>query len=193
MKLIGKCVAFCKENKIIVAALAVVLLSFVFLSLPGQFAHYDVSGYEKGHYTFNYNLSGYQFMFGIAKFKGVGDNMPGISASAQGIAIFVMLILCIPGLLFSKKSSFVSLLTTLALIVISILFFTISAASAKSVPLHYPETNNKYSLILWVPYLLGAFILLAGGAMGYRTFLVMKDEIKRPSQPKGPTYSYLKK
>ena len=193
MKLIQKCVAFCKENKIIVAALVVVLLSFVFLALPGQFSHYGLDVLSKGHNTYFYNLSGYQFMFGIAKHRLTGDDMPGIVASAQGIAIFVMLILCVPGLLFSKKSSFVSLLTSLALVTIAILFFTISAASAKSVPLHEPAKNNEYSLISWVPYFLGGFIMLAGLAMCYRTFLVMKNEIKHPTQAKGPTYSYLKK
>ena len=191
MKLVGKCLAFCKENKIIVFALAVVLLSFVFLALPGQFAHYNLDGYVKNHYTFKYNLNGYQWFFGTFEDK-LGNKIG--SASAQGIAIFVMLILCIPGLIFSKKSSFVALLTSLALVTIAILFFTISAAGPKAYPLwHIKAKDSEYSLMCWVPYLLGSFIILAGGAMCYRTFLVMKDEIKRPSQPKGPTYSYLKK
>ena len=191
MKLVGKCLAFCKENKIIVFALAVVLLSFVFLALPGQFAHYNIDGYVKNHYTFKYNLNGYQWFFGTFEDK-LGNKIG--SASAQGIAIFVMLILCVPGLLFSKKSSFVALLTSLALVTIAILFFTISAAGPKAYPIwHIKAKDSEYSLMRWVPYFLGSFIILAGGAMCYRTFLVMKDEIKRPSQPKGPTYSYLKK
>ena len=191
MKLVGKCLAFVKENKIIVFALAVVLLSFVFLALPGQFAHYNVSGYVKNHYTFKYNLNGYQWFFGT--FEDHLGNKIG-SASAQGIAIFVMLILCVPGLLFSKKSSFVALLTSLALVTIAILFFTISAAGPKAYPLwHVKAKDSEYSLILWVPYLLGSLIILAGGAMCYRTFLVMKDEVKHPTASKGPTYSYLKK
>ena len=195
MKLVGKCLAFCKENKIIVFALAVVLLSFVFLALPGQFAHYMPDSTTK--HTYAYNLSGYGFMFGVAKHRLSLNDMPGAKPIAQGIAIFVMLILCVPGLLFSKKSSFVSLLTSLALVTIAVLFFTISAASYKA---YYPTIhwvpdpkNPEFSNISWVPYFLGSFIILAGGAMCYRTFLVMKDEIKRPSQPKGPTYSYLKK
>ena len=186
-----KVIKFIKENKIIVFALAVVLLSFVFLALPGQFAHYNVSGYVKNHYTFKYNLNGYQWFFGT--FKDHLGNKIG-SASAQGITIFVMLILCVPGLIFSKKSSFVALLTSLVLITVAILFFTISAAGPKAYPLwHVKAKDSEYSLMLWVPYLLGSLIILAGGAMCYRTFLVMKDEIKHPTTAKGPTYSYLKK
>ena len=195
MKLVGKCISFVKENKIIVFALAVVLLSFIFLALPGQFAHYQVNQLGK-HPTYDYNLSGYDFMFGIAKHKTSGNDMPHVKPIAQGIAIFVMLILCVPGLLFSKKSSFVALLTSLALITIAVLLFTISAASYKAYgeyKIHVISENHDYSNISWVPYLLGAFILIAGLAMSYRTFLVMKEEVKHPTQPKGPSYNYLHK
>lgn len=190
MKLVGKCLAFVKENKIITFALAVVLLSFIFLALPGQFAHYGVDGFVKHHYTFKYNLNGYQWMFGTVEDK-LGNKIG--SASAQGIAIFVMLILCVAGLVFSKKSSFVALVTSLVLITIAILFFTISAAGLKAYPNFQPATDHEYSLMCWVPYLLGSFIMLAGLAMSYRTFLVLKAEAKAPVQPKGPSYSYLKK
>ena len=193
MKLVQKCLTFIKENKIIVAALAVVLLSFVFLALPGQFAHYGVNilNSKKPSDRYFYWLSGYEWFFGTK--TTITDVKLG-SASAQGIAIFVMLILCVPGLVFSKKSSFVAMLTSLALVTIAILFFTISAAGAKSYPgWHIPAENNEYTLMGWVPYVLGAFIMLSGLAMCYRTFKVMKEEVARPTQPKGPSYSYLKK
>ena len=192
MKLVGKCISFVKENKIIVFALAVVLLSFVFLALPGQFAHYGVLNLKSKvpSERFLYRLSGYEWIF--ATKENVLGNKIG-SVPAQGIAIFVMLILCVPGLLFSKKSSFVALLTSLALITISILFFTISAAGLKAYPSFLPAKDHEYSLMCWVPYVLGGLILVAGAAMSYKTFLVMKDEVKRPVQPKGPSYSYLKK
>ena len=191
MKLVGKCLAFIKENKIIVAALAVVLLSFVFLALPGQFAHYGVLKLDSKvpSERFAYRLSGYQWIF--ATEKNVLGNKIG-SVPAQGVAIFVMLILCVPGLLFSKKSSFVALLTSLALVVIAILFFTVSKAGLKAYPTFWPAKDHEYSLMLWVPYVLGGLIVVAGLAMCYRTFKVMKEEVKRPTQPKGPTYSYLK-
>lgn len=190
MKLVGKCINFCKENKIIVAALAVVLLSFVFLALPGQFGHYLLDSTVKKPYTYNYNLSGYGFMFGIAKHKYTGEQLSDFKPVAQGIAIFIMLILCVPGLLFSKKSSFVALLTSLSLVTIAILFFTISAAS----PVVGKSSNADARIYMdWVPYVLGGLIMLVGLAMCYRTFLVLKEEAKSPTQPKGPSYSYLKK
>lgn len=192
MKLVGKCIAFVKENKVITLALAVVLLSFVFLALPGQFAHYGVLNLHSkvASERFLYRLNGYEWMFGTRE-NVLGDKIG--SASAQGIAIFVMLILCIPGLVFSKKSSFVALLTSLALVVIAILFFTISAAGLKAYPNFLPAKDHEYSLMNWVPYVLGSLIIIAGGLMCYRTFLVLKDEAKRPVSSKGPTYSYLKK
>ena len=178
---------FIKENKIIVLALVIVLLSFGFLALPGQFAHYSANGKN----TFFYNLSGYQWMFGTAK-NSLGNEIG--SASAQGIAALALLALCVPGLLFSKKSSFVALLTTLALITVSILFFSISAAGPKAYPnWHIQPADNDYALILWVAYVIGGLLILAGALMGYRTFKVMKDEVKSPAKAKGPTYSYLHK
>ena len=192
MKLVGKCINFCKENKIIVAALAVVLLSFVFLALPGQFAHYGVLNLKSkvASERFAYRLNGYQWIF--ATKENVLGNKIG-KVPAQGVAIFVMLILAIPGLLFSKKSSFVALLASLELVVIAILFFTISAAGLKAYPSFLPAENHEYSLMNWVPYVVGSLIMLVGLAMCYRTFLVLKAEAKAPVQPKGPSYSYLKK
>ena len=193
MKLIGKCLAFVKENKIIVFALAIVLLSFIFLALPGQFAHYGVLNLKSkvASERFLYRLSGYEWMF-ATKENVLGDKIGTVPA--QGIAIFVMLILCVAGLVFSKKSSFVALLTSLALVTIAILFFTISAAGLKAYPAFLPAEDHEYSLMCWVPYVLGGLIMLAGLAMSYRTFIVMKAEAKAPVQPKGkgPTYSYLK-
>ena len=188
MKLLGKCITFIKENRIIVFALCIVLLSFVFLALPGQFAHYGFNISSKASTRWNYHLSGYQWIFGTYTTKYTDTTLGG--PVAQGIAAFVMLILCVPGLLFSKKSSFVALLTSLALIVISILFFTISVPGRDIYKEIKPE---DYSFMSWVPYVIASFVLLAGGLMAYRTVLVMKDEIKHPSQSKGPSYNYLHK
>ena len=185
---------FLKENKIIVFALVVVLLSFALLALPGQFAHYGVKDLTSkvASERFKYNLNGYQWMF--ATKEDIHGNQVG-KPVAQGIAAFVMLVLCVPGLLFSKKSSFVALLTTLALITISVLYFSISVAGAKcySGIDFMPAEDHAYYLILWVPYVIGGLLVIAGLLMGYRTFIVMKNEVKSPTQSKGPTYSYLHK
>ena len=176
---------FIKENKIIVLTLVIVLLSFGLLALPGQFAHYAANGKK----TFFYNLNGYQWMFGTV--KNTLDAKIG-SASAHGIAALALLGVCALGLVFSKKSSFVSLLTSLALITAAVLFFTVSAAGAKAYPTFHNFGKGDYQYG-WVPYLIGGLIVVAGLLMGYRTFKVMKDEIKAPAKAKGPTYSYLHK
>ena len=180
-----------RENKAIVFALLVVLLSLGLLALPGQFAHYGPLNLSSkvASERFLYRLSGYQWIFGTVENK-LGSKIG--SASAQGIAAFALLALSAVGLLFSKKSSFVALLTSLALITAAILFFSISAAGPKCYPnWHIRPTDNSYSLILWVPYVIGGLTILAGGLMLYRTVMVMKDEVKSPAQSKS-SYSYLK-
>ena len=188
-----KFVRFLKEHRVIIFSLLIVVLAFILLALPGQFAHYGPLNLSSkvASERFRYRLSGYQWMFGTT--EDILGNKIG-SASAQGIAAFALLVLCIPGLLFSKKSSFVAMLTSLALITVAILFFSISAAGPKAYPVYHirPE-DSSYSLILWVAYVIGSLTIIAGGLMGYRTFLVMKDEVKAPAKAKGPTYSYLKK
>ena len=188
-----KVIKFVKENRVIVFALCVVLLSFILLALPGQFAHYGPLNLSSkvASERFLYRLSGYQWIFGTVETK-LGAKIG--SASAQGIAAFVLLILSLFGLLFSKKSSFVSLLTSLVLITTAILFLSISAAGVKAYPnWHIKPEDSVYTLMRWVPYLIGSLVILAGLLMGYRTFKVMRDEVKRPVQSKGPSYNYLHK
>ena len=183
-----KLIKFVKENKVIVLALIVVLLSLGLLALPGQFAHYGIGEIVGKHVSYKYYMSGYQWMFNL---EVKADTKIGAKAVAQGIAILSMLALCVPGLLFSKKSSFVSMLTSLALIVISVLCFTISVAGEKCYPsFEQPDVGSRMS---WVPYVIGGLVFIVGALMCYRTFKVMKDEVKRPTQQKGPHYSYLHK
>ena len=187
-----KVIRFIKENKTIVFALLVVLLSFVFLALPGQFAHYGVLNLKSkvASERFQYNLNGYQWMFGTA--ENVLGNKIG-SAVPQGIVAFSFLILAIPGLIFSKKSSFVALLTSLLLITTAILYFTMAPAGLKAYPNYLQAKDHEYYLILWVSYVIGSFLLIAGSLMSYRTVLVMKNEVQHPAQSKGPSYNYLHK
>ena len=177
------------KDKIILIALVIVILSFVLLALPGQYAHFLVIKVGAKN-TYQYYLSGYEWMFGTVK-NSVGESIG--SAVGSGIAALVMLALSFVGLLFSKKSSFVSLLVSLALIVVAILFFTSSSASVTPYANVYEVSDGNFSNMSWVPYVLGALTLIAGGLMGYRTVRVMIAETKRPSQPKGPSYSYLHK
>ena len=175
-----KLLAFIKQNKAIVLALVIVLLSFGLLALPGQFAHYNIQSISGNKITYKYYLSGYQWIFNGG--DQIGKVVP------EGIAAIVLLGLCVPGLLFSKKSSFVAMLTSLALIVVAILFFTVAAYGPKFY--NFPKLD-KGSHFSWVAYVVGALTILAGAFMTYRTVMVMKNEIKSPSQSKS-SYSYLK-
>ena len=191
-----KLVKFIKENKIIVLAFLIVLLTFGFLALPGQFAHYDLGPIDShGRATFTYNLSGYEWIFATVRKVGSTSKKEYIgSVVPSGIAELALLALSIVGLCFSKKSSFVSLLVSLTLITIAILFFCTSAAS--SVSYHYYHAvaeKGDFSNIGWVPYVVASLNLIAGGLMMFRTILVLKEEAKHPVQQKGPSYSYLKK
>ena len=187
-----KLVKFIKENKVICLALVIIALSFVLLALPGQFAHYEVGPIENGRATYQYNLNGYQWFFGTVSKISDADTKIG-SAVPSGIAAFVLLVLSFIGLLFSKKSSFVALLASLALVVVAILFFTSSAAGLKAYPDYPLSEDGDYTNMSWVPYVVASLSLISGGLMMYRTVLVMKEEVKRPSQTKGPSYSYLHK
>ena len=190
-----KLVKFIKENKVIVFALIVVLLTFVLFALPGQFAHYgkDTLNKKGNGFTYLYNLNGYQWIF--ATVKNAASSKIG-HVTGYGIIVFSLLVLSVPGLLFSKKSSFVALLTTLALIVVAILLFSISKASLKAYPdfVRAAKTDNpKFYNINWVPYVSASFLMISGLCMAYRTLGVMKSEMKKPTQSKGPSYNYLHK
>ena len=188
-----KLVKFVKENKIIVLSLLIVVLSFVFLALPKAFAHFGVNTISKSGATYKYYLSGYEWTFGTVTKIGDADTKIG-SAVASGIAAIALLGLSFIGLLFSKKSSFVALLVSLALITVAILYFCSSAASAKAYAsvFEVPDEGD-FSNMSWAPYVIASINLVAGGLMMYRTILVMKDEVKKPSQAKGSSYSYLRK
>ena len=58
-----KLVKFLKENKIITLALAIVILSFVFFALPGQYAHFVPKNTTVSPKTYEFYLSGYEWMF----------------------------------------------------------------------------------------------------------------------------------
>ena len=184
-----KLVKFLKENKAIALSFVIVALSFILLAIPKSFAHLGVEHVNPN--TYHYYLSGYEWMFGTVKNaldKAIGSAVPA------GIAALSLLALSFVGLCFSKKSSFVALLTSLALITVAILFFASGAATAKAYPdLYQIAENGEFSNMYWAPYVIASLTLIAGGLMMYRTILVMKDEVKRPTQAKGPSYSYLHK
>lgn len=181
----SKLIKFVRDNKIVVFALAVIVLTFGLLAIPGFSRDVLVGD------SFKYYLSGYETFFNTRYtaaavletkvFKGV---------LGAGIAAFVMLILSFVGLLFSKKSSFVMALTGLSLVTVAFLFLTMEP-SVRNILTHYPYEDNF--VCGCITYIIGALLLIAGGLVIYKTVLRMKDEIKHPSKAQGPSYNYLKK
>ena len=179
----SKLIKFVKENKVVILAFVVLALSFGLLALSGKFIHFECFG--KGN-TYEYNLSGYQFIFGVEE-----GNLAKVVCS-QGIALFVTLIVGLVAIFFVKLSSFVELCTGLELIAVSILFFTTEGAVRKTYPNYFASGDFKVG---FVPYLLGALIIVAALLMIYESIRRMIKEVQHPAQAKtnGPTYNYLHK
>lgn len=178
----SKIINFVKENKVFTFALVVLALSLGLLAIPG-FARTNFMAGE-----FKTKLSGYQTFFNTETTVGLDVKiLKGVCGA--GIAAFVMIIVSMVGIVFSKKSSFVAFLTGLALLTISILFFSMEASVNKIVPIVYKD----HASCGFVTYLIAALILIASGLVIYKSVLMMKDEIKHPAKSKGTTYNYLKK
>lgn len=175
---------FLKENKLAVLSIGVIVLVAILLALPGQFAHYGLVGDD-----YTYKLSGYQFFFNT--YTNVLGNQIGASVVGGGIAIVVLTPFAIASIILGKKSSFFVLLASIFNLVMAILFFTMENASRSAYP-SMPVYEGKAAMG-WVTYLSGALLILVALYLGYKAVMMMKDEIKHPTQPKGPSYNYLKK
>ncbi len=173
---------FIKENKLAVLSIGSIVLCAIFLALPGQFAHFGIVGDGYLHY-----LSGYQFFFNT--YKNTLGNAIG-SVVGAGIAIIVLAAVAIALICLWKKSSFFVLLAAIVNLVIAILFFNMENFAAKA----YPFTPFEgRSFVGWPTYLCGAIIILVALYLGYKAVMMMRDEVKHPSAPKGPKYDYLRK
>ena len=174
---------FLKENKLAVLSIGAIVICAILLAIPGQFAHFGIKADGYQHY-----LSGYQFFFN--SYKNTLGNAIG-SVVGSGIAIIVLAVVAIALICLWKKSSFFVLLASLVNLTISILFFSMEAAAGKAYPAFQPFEGRSF--VGWPTYVCGALIILVAIYLGYKAVMMMKDEIKHPSQPKGPSYNYLKK
>ena len=170
-----------KYNKwVVIIAIAVVAITFGLLAIPNSFA-VVTRGY--------YQLNGYEWAFAF-KFKEAGVNglrkaVPNARCSGLAIAAMVMILLSVPLNIIYKKSALYEFLAGLLLAVGGILFLlmTISGAVIYS---------GEYK-ILWVTYVIGALLLVAGAAVMYVSVLLLRDEKKALLAPKSQEYSYLNK
>ena len=112
-----------KHTVVVLFALATIVLTLVFLALPGQFVSLipDAS-VSKGA------MGGYQFIFGgsIEARNMQAHAVDGAAlVSAHGIAFLVLLVIAVVCYVFSKKSSALLLLAGIVMLVATILLFAV--------------------------------------------------------------------
>ena len=170
---------FLKENKVAVLSIGAIVLMMLLLLIPG-FARFDANSEIKAN--------GYQFFFNLMKKPGANENPYGTGTVGAGIAVFVLAGLTIGMFCIAKLSSFFVLLGGLLNLANSIIFFSMEAGARKVYVL-----TDAGNICGWVTYVIAVILLAAAAYAIYKAVLMMKDEIKHPSQPKGPSYNYLKK
>ena len=200
--MLAKVIKFVRQHLAAVVGIAAIVLTLLLMLLPGQFADLKTV-------SIAYNkLNGYEFLFNFKRIEGevvhpgyycINNALPDkAKALPAAIAIIVLFVVAIASLVLYKKSSALFLLGGVAEVVSSIFFFAMEASVNKFYDSKVSTTiygEAKFEpVILWVSYLAGALLLLAGAYVIYKAILVMKDEVKHPqAQAGGPTYNYLKK
>lgn len=172
---------FLKENKLAVISIGAIVLMMLLLLIPG-FAHYDPN-----HKVL---ANGYEFFFNLKTRPGqLTTPIPyGSGIVGAGVAVFVLAGLAVAMFCIAKLSSFFVLLGGLFDLSLSIIFFSMEAGARKVYKLY-----DNGNITGWVTYIIAVILLAAAAYAIYKAIMMMKDEVKHPSQPKGPSYNYLKK
>ena len=173
---------FLKANKLAVLSIGAIVLMMLLLLIPG-FARYDYMGG-----AFSVKANGYEFFFNLKVHSGAIASPYGTGIVGSGIAVFVLAGLAIAMFCIAKISSFFVLLGGLFNLTNSILFFAMEASARKVYVL-----TDAGSICGWVTYVIAVILLAAAAYAIYKAVMMMRDEIKHPSAPKGPSYNYLKK
>ncbi len=173
---------FLKANKVAVLSIGAIVLMMLLLLIPG-FARYD---YMSG--AFNVKANGYEFFFNLKVHPGALETPYGTGIIGSGIAVFVLAAIAIAMFCLAKFSSFFVLLGGLFNLTISILFFAMESPARKTYP--FTDAGNVCG---WVTYVIAVILLAAAAYAIYKAVIMMINEIKHPSAPKGPSYNYLKK
>ena len=173
---------FLKQYRVAVLSIGAIVLSLLLLLIPG-FAHFEKIGDD-----YQYLANGYQFFFNLKAHNGEVASKFGTGNVKAGIAIIVLSGLALIMFCLTKFSSFFVLMGGLMNLTNSILFFSMEASANKVYPPH-----DDWTTCGWVTYFIGALLVIAAGYALYKAVLMMRDEIKHPAQPKGPSYNYLKK
>ena len=159
-------------------AIAVVVISFGLLAIPGFFKLTPNS------------FNGYEMIFRFKFEKGSDFNWLASNGNNSvctiGIVALVFALLSGVSVAFDKKSCALDILSGVLLVFSGIVFLSMQAWAV----ICYKRTNLSECSIGAVSYVIGALQLLVGAMITYKGFSILKEE---KSNPKAVTYSYLKK
>ena len=153
-------------------AIGLIAVAFGLLAIPGSFFRFDPHAYN-----------GYQAIFYADTI--LQKNASFAHASVGGIIAMSLAVLAVPFFFLVKKSSASYLLAGVLTAVSGILFLAMKLWFA----IIY-RGNGSWD-ILWVTYVIGALLVIAGGLSIYCSIILLREEKVAPLKDK--SYSYLKK
>lgn len=167
-------------------ALGCLVLVLILLGLPGQFLSLGSSD----------KLSGYEFIF-HARYGG-GKNVidqlllaSNTRASAAGIIGFFLILFAMPACIIAIKNKMPALIFGSGVLLAAIFFFAMQGISTA---IGYPRPDgsgvNDAGHILWVAYVNGVLLLLAGGLLVTEGVFALTEE--KAKILTGKSYSYLR-
>ena len=174
-----------KLKLVSLVGIAIAVLSFGLLAIPGQF--YDIMTNMKSSNP-PHLMSGYQFIFnslpdGFKSYSGV------YGAGVSGLGVAALVIMAVAAICFGLYfvSSALPLFGGVASIVSGLFFLLMKPWGADKLFKAYKSS----SAILWSSYVIGALLFLVGVAAIYFSIKLLKEEKAHPKETVG--YSYLKK
>lgn len=169
-----------KLGLISIASVVVILVTFAFLALPGQYIFRPIVGQGT-------SLAGYEYIFHVIQNIGETAN-PYFSngrPSVTGIMAIIFITLSLPCFVFYKKSTALPLLGGI-LEILAGFFFLMTTPFSHLIYKSYQDLQAN-----WVPYVSGSLIALLGLAALLTSIFELRKE-KVVLESKGG-YSYLKK
>ena len=164
MKLVSKYLPF--------VAIGLIAVAFGLLAIPGQFFYCNAG-----------NFNGYEAIFYANTY--LSDNASFAHASVGGIIAMSLAVLAVPFFFLVKKSNASYLLAGILTSVSGAMFLAMKLWFA----IIY-RGNGAWD-ILWVTYVIGGLLLIAGGLAIYCSIVLLREEKSAPLKTKG--YSYISK
>ncbi|MCQ3035118.1 MAG: hypothetical protein MJ248_02705 [Bacilli bacterium] len=159
-------------------AVAVAVITFGLLAIPGFFQ------------LKSQTYSGYEMIFRASFEKGSDfnylKNNGNYDVCVIGIIALVGTLVSAIMIAFDKESCALDVFGGILLAFSGLVFLAMQGWAV----ICYKVTDIEACRINFISYLIGAFQLIAGVAMAYKGFTILKEE---KSNPKSVSYSYLKK